>query len=407
MQLTDSLKKLLKETAHQLRGAAKRKFIAQTVVALGHGGQSLAERELGWNRVTIGKGIKELNSGITCVDNYQGRGRKKAEEHLPTLLEDIKKLVDSQSQIDPSFKSQRLYTRLGASVVRHQLIEKFGYVEEELPTSETIRVKLNDLGYRLKRVAKIQPQKKFPETDAIFEQLAIVHQETSEDPSVLRLSLDAKARVNIGSFDRGGRNRVPTETDDHDFKPKTTVAPYGIFLPELDELFLYFTESKVTSDFIVDILGDFWKSESWRFSEIKTLLINQDNGGENSSRRTQFMKRIVEFAQSHKLNIRLAYYPPYHSKYNPIERTWAALENHWNGSILDEVETALNFAKTMTWNGKNPVVKLVTQTYSNGVRLTKKAMQEIENKIERLTNCTEDNLPNLGKWFIDIFCGVT
>ncbi len=162
IQLTDSLKNLLKETAKQLKGAAKRKFIAQTVGVLGQGGQSLAERELGWNRVTIGKGIKELNSGITCVDNYQGRGRKKAESHLPNLLEDIKKLVDSQSQIDPSLKSQRLYTRLGAAEVRHQLIEKFGYGDEELPTSETIRVKLNDLGYRLKRVAKIQPQKKFP-----------------------------------------------------------------------------------------------------------------------------------------------------------------------------------------------------------------------------------------------------
>lgn len=143
IQLTDSLSNLLKETAQQLTGAAKRKFIAQTVVALGHGGQSLAERELGWNRVTIGKGIKELNTGLTCVDNYRGRGRKKAESHLPNLLEDIKKLVDSQSQIDPSFKSQRLYTRLSAAQVRHQLIEKFDYSDEELPTSETIRVKLN------------------------------------------------------------------------------------------------------------------------------------------------------------------------------------------------------------------------------------------------------------------------
>jgi hypothetical protein len=178
--------------------------------------------------------------------------------------------------------------------------------------------------------------------------------------SILRLSLDAKARVNIGSFNRGGRNRTPTETEDHDFHPKTTVTPYGIFIPELDELFLYFTESKVTSDFIVDILSDFWKSESWRFPLIKTLLLNQDNGPENNSRRTQFMKRIVEFAQEYKLNICLAYYPPYHSKYNPIERTWAVLENYWNGSILDEIETALNFAKNMTWNGKHPVVKLVT-----------------------------------------------
>jgi hypothetical protein len=162
IQLTDSLKKLLKETAQQLKGAAKRKFIAQTVLSLGHAGQSLAERELGWNRVTIGKGIKELNSGITCVDNYRGRGRKKVEEHLPTLLGDIKNLVDCQSQIDPSFKSQRLYTRLSAAEVRHQLIEKCGYSDEQLPTSETIRVKLNGLGYRLKRVAKIKPQKKFP-----------------------------------------------------------------------------------------------------------------------------------------------------------------------------------------------------------------------------------------------------
>jgi len=223
-----------------------------------------------------------------------------------------------------------------------------------------------------------------------------------DDPSILRLSLDAKARVNIGSFDRGGRNRAPTKTDDHDFHPKTSVTPYGIFLPELDELFLYFTESKVTSDFIVDILADFWKSESWRFPEVKTLLINQDNGGENNSRRTQFMKRIVEFSHKYQLNLRLAYYPPYHSKYNPIERTWAVLENYWNGSILDEVETALNFAHNMTWNGKHPVVKLVTKTYELGIRLTKEAMAEIEKQITRLTSSSHENFPDLGKWFIDI-----
>jgi biotin operon repressor len=162
IQLTDVLKTLFKETAEQLKGAARRKFMAKTVVGLGEGGQSLAARELGWNRVTISKGIKELRSGITCVDNYQGRGRKKAEEKLPNLLEDIKKLVDSQSQIDPSFKSQRLYTRLSAAEVRNQLMEKCGYSDEELPSAETIRVKLNDLGYNLKRVAKVKPQKKFP-----------------------------------------------------------------------------------------------------------------------------------------------------------------------------------------------------------------------------------------------------
>lgn len=162
MQLTDSLKNLLQETVLQLKGAARRRFMAQTVLELGYGGQSLAAQELGWNRTTIRKGIKELKTGITCVDNNSAKGRKKAEEHLPNLLEDIKNLVDSQSQTDPTFKSKRLYTRLSAALVRKQLIEKFGYSDQDLPTEETIRVKLNNLGYRLKRVAKILPQKKFP-----------------------------------------------------------------------------------------------------------------------------------------------------------------------------------------------------------------------------------------------------
>ena len=109
--------------------------------------------------------------------------------------------------------------------------------------------------------------------------------------------------------------------------------------------------------------------------------------------------------------IRLAYYPPYHSKYNPIERTWGILENHWNGSILDEIDTVLNFARTMTWKGQNPVVKLVTEIYKTGVKLTKQAMAEgvagdpprVENQIQRLT-CLEvqDEQLNLGKWFVDI-----
>jgi hypothetical protein len=127
----------------------------------GYGGQSLAQKELRWDRKTIRKGMKEFKSGITCLDNHAAKGRKKSEEHLPNLLEDLKNLVDSQSQTDPSFKSQRLYTRLSAAQVRKQLIEQFGYSTQELPTEETIRVKLNNLGYRLKRVAKVLPQKKF------------------------------------------------------------------------------------------------------------------------------------------------------------------------------------------------------------------------------------------------------
>lgn len=160
MELTDSLKKLLVETAEALSGASRRRFMAQTVKELGEGGQRRAALELGWNRETIRKGMMEVESGFVCLDYFAGRGRKRAEELLPNLLVDIKAIVDSQSQVDPKFRSQRLYTRLDAKEVREQLILQKGYTDSELPTVVTITAKLNDLGYYPQKVAKSEPQKK-------------------------------------------------------------------------------------------------------------------------------------------------------------------------------------------------------------------------------------------------------
>ena len=211
---------------------------------------------------------------------------------------------------------------------------------------------------------------------------------------MLRLSLEAKATVKIGLFSRGGKQRLRRQALDHDFEPDQTMTPFGILLPQYDELFLYFTGSSVTSDFMVDMLESCWQSIRPSFPEVDTLVINQDNGPENQSHRTQFMKRIIAFGAQHQLFIRLAYYPPYHSKYNGIERCWGVLENHWNGDVLDTVETALRFAASMTWNGKHPQVQLITKSYPKGIRLTAKEMKELETQIERL--------PRLKRWFVDI-----
>ena len=206
--------------------------------------------------------------------------------------------------------------------------------------------------------------------------------------------MDAKATVKVGPFARGGKSRVPTVAADHDFHPDATVTPVGISLPALDELFLYGITSKVTSDCLVDCLVRWWERVHGRFAHITTLVINLDNGPENHSRRTQFMRRIVDFVQQYRVTVRLAYYPPYHSKYNPIERCWGILENHWNGALLDSIDAVIQFATTMTWKGKCPVVELVTTTYQIGVKLTKEAMKIVETQIQRL--------PGLDKWFVDI-----
>ena len=159
MDLTEDLKSLLIETAKQLKGSARRQFMARTVKALGPGGASRVEREFGWNRKTIRKGMHEVDSGIMCLDALGTRGRKVAEAHLPNLLGDVRAIVDGQSQTDPQFKHNRLYTRLTATEVRRQLISKFGYRDEELPTTTTIATILNQLGYDPTKVAKSKPKK--------------------------------------------------------------------------------------------------------------------------------------------------------------------------------------------------------------------------------------------------------
>src|SRR6516162_5378345 len=137
MELTDSLKTLLIETAKSLKGSARRLFMARTVKELGPGGQQRAARALRWGRMTIRKGMHELDSGVICIDAFTRRGRKRAEAHLPNLL----------------------YTRLTAAEVRRQLIAHKGYTDAALPTAETIGTKLNGLGYYPQKVAKSQPQK--------------------------------------------------------------------------------------------------------------------------------------------------------------------------------------------------------------------------------------------------------
>lgn len=236
--------------------------------------------------------------------------------------------------------------------------------------------------------------KKIPKTDAIFEHLSQVNALADDEETMLRLSLDAKATVRIGDYSRGGQSRVMVRAADHDFRPTAKLTPFGIFLPQYGEVYLYFTSSSLTSDFMVDCLVDCWASLRQRFPQVKTLVLNLDNGPENHSRRTQFMQRLTEFVDAFQMTVELAYWPPYHSKYNPIERVWGVLEQHWNGSLLDSCETVLRFAQTMTFRGQLPVVQLVSAVYHTGVRLTQTQMARLERRFQRL--------PGLDKWFIRI-----
>ena len=197
----------------------------------------------------------------------------------------------------------------------------------------------------------------------------------------------------IGDVSRGGLTRGDHRACDHDLGLHEKYIPCGIVDEDSARLRITFGSSFKTSDFIVDALEAWWAAlEETEQVAMARLQIKMDNGPESSGIRTQFLHRMVQFADQIGKPIQLLYYPPYHSKYNPIERCWGILELHWNGTKLIDVKTMLEWAKSLTWKGLHPIVELSRKVYQKGLALSKKAMQAIENRLERH--------PALPKWDI-------
>jgi transposase len=179
-----------------------------------------------------------------------------------------------------------------------------------------------------------------------------------------------------------------TQGWDHDPPAKEKLVPFGILVVATGALMLLFG-SHETSDAWVDALQVWWRRVRRGHRHVKRLVIYLDNGPKNSGRRTQFLKRMVQFADWSGLTVRLVYYPPYHSKYNPIERCWSALERKWNGVLLNCREVVCQCARRMTWRGRHPEVRDLPGAYPDGVRVTAKEMKPYNERLGRSTT-----LPN-------------
>ena len=193
-----------------------------------------------------------------------------------------------------------------------------------------------------------------------------------------------KATVLIGEVSRGGRTRGDNQACDHDLGLHEKYIPCGIVEEDRGQLSITFGSSYKTSDCIVDALEAWWAA--WDEAEqvaMARLQIKMDNGPESSGKRTQFLQRMVAFCDAIGKPIQLLYCPPYHSKYHPIERCWGILELHWNGTQLVDVETMVEWAKTMTWKGIHPLVELSRKVYQKGVTLSKRAMRAVEARLTR------------------------
>lgn len=211
------------------------------------------------------------------------------------------------------------------------------------------------------------------------------HEIAKENNRILRISIDVKAKVKIGNLSRKGYSRAinAPKADDHDQHWTDVLTPFGIYEINTNNTFLIFGNSKETPDFIVDCLEKWWTERDFMADNYDLLMIDSDNGKSVAGNTKQFLNRMTEFAKKIGIPIQMVYYPPYHSKYNLIERFWAAIENYWSPLILDTVQNTINIAKKVVWKGMNPLVFFIDKEYEKGVKVSNKKLKEIESYIQR------------------------
>lgn len=374
----------LRLAASKMKNVAKRAFQAEMALKYCHGNARLAESLFGWARSAVEVGLAEKRTGIVCFGSQSAySGQKRWEEQYPDVANALFQLAEEHGQQDPTFRTTIAFTRLTAKRALEELRAQ-GFSEDQLPSASAMAVILNRSGFRLRRIVKAKPQKKIKETDAIFENIEKKDRLENIQGSVKRLSMDCKATVCIGDFSRGGVTRGDNKACDHDMGCKEKYTPCGIVDEDTGQLYITFGSSYKTSDFIVDTLEAWWdRSTDQEKQEIDLVQIKIDNGPESSGIRTQFLNRMVQFSGQIGKRIQLLYFPPYHSKYNPIERCWGIMELHWNGAKLIDAGTMLEWAKSMTWKGLSPVVEISRKIYKKGISLSKSAMKKVERWLER------------------------
>ena len=159
--------------------------------------------------------------------------------------------------------------------------------------------------------------------------------------------------------------------------------PFGILNMVTGAVMILFGTSYETGDFWADCLEHWWEKTKGNCGRVRRLVIRLDNGPICASNRKLFLKRLLAFSQRTGLEIHLVYCPPYHSKYNPIERVWGVLEMHWNGALLTDLGVAMNWAASMTWNGRHPDVVHLDREYTRGIKVPRAEMKQVNAHVRR------------------------
>ena len=359
-------------------GIDKDMAIGSFVADLGKNPISAVARAIGSCFRKVKKCFQMFVNGIQI--SFEFRGRKKVEDIYPEIKYQIKEITKAYEYTDSHFKTETLFVDLTLTNLRNELIEKYEYTDESCPCRSTLLRILTELGYKIQKVEKTIVLDRVPETDAIFENINETKQFISKSSdNVAVISIDDKNRKKIGNISDNGYSWLKRKALDHDTNFDCSMALFGVLDLKTDETFVYCNKGSSTAEFKVNCIEDYLVYKKERYN-INRLIIFLDNGPENSSRRTLWIKNLIDLAKKHNISIELAYYPPYHSKYNMIERYWARLQLSWNGLIINTIDNLIEIINKVTWKGIKTQTKLITKEYKKGISINKDDIETLEKR---------------------------
>jgi hypothetical protein len=348
----------------------KRRYAGVEAIKLGRGGLAYIIRILRCSRKTVVKGIKELRKMSPGSKGKKrirkaGGGRKRYDETYPEIDEQFLEVLKYDTAGDPMDETVR-WTNLRPWEIAQRLAGR-----SEIKVSRTVVKKLlKKHNYRRRKALKKQTMKNVPNRNEQFENIArkIAEYEATGNPI---MSMDTKKKEQLGNFYRDGHLYTLEQllTFDHDFSSfaQGVVIPHGLYDLKQNIGYLNLGNSKETSEFACDCIRKWWYNRGqYDYPQATSILILCDGGGSNSSRHYIFKQDLQLLVDELGIEIRIAHYPPYTSKYNPIEhRLFPHVTRACQGVIFTSIELVKELIeKTKTSTGLKVTVQIIDKVYA-------------------------------------------
>jgi len=360
----------------------QRWLAAEKAREIGRGGIQRVHEVTKLSRVTIDKGIRELNDGRALRHPERirkpGGGRRRVEPEDQPFVSALERILSETTAGDPmtplkwTVKSMRTLSTA---------LRRLGY--KQSPT--TVRRVLRRMGYSLQANRRTIEGSDHPDRDAQFRHIATqVNKHVKAGEPVI--SIDAKKREYIGKFKNPGRtwrkkgHPVPAYVYDYKSQAEGVAILYGLYDEQLNEGMVNVGVSHETGEFAVESIRAWWtRFGKKRYPKARRILACADGGGSNRPSNKMWQLKLQEFCDATGLIVTVCHYPPGTSKWNKIEhRMFSFISMNWKGKQLTDYETVINLiGHTVTRTGLRVSANFDDREYKTGLEVPASDMETL------------------------------